>query len=432
MKGFPRLGPWMLCIALFICGWRVQNPFRELPASGDALEVIWGIEWYHDALFVSHRSPLFDPLIFHPTGWHTATLAHTPALFLVAQPFRIIGGPVFAYNALVVLSFIVVYAGCLRLFRLFHSSAAIIAAGSAVYTFMNFRWFRISGHQNVLWASALLPWFMYGLERIRRKEPPGISDVAFAGVIWAAMIHVSLYSVFLAPIAFVGWGLDLFAWRRLKVALAVGLVALIIAAPTLILYEVGKRADGMESFSVQELVTWSASINALPLPSVFHPLTPIRRLGESGYKGPRDETGRLSLGLCTVLLAICGLVVVSRSHRQYLRIAAVSAAGLVLSLGVFVRWNGDVVTVPTFGAVDRLLWRAGHALKPDVFVSAEVPAEFQSGLPLPGYGLAILVPFWEAGRVAARYALVAELGLIVLAGFALRALPRPVLFCVLA
>jgi hypothetical protein len=104
-----HLFPVVMCLALLAWGWRVRNPFQELPAHSDALEVIWGIEWYHDALFVRHASPLFDPLMFHPNGWHTATLAHTPAIFLLAQPLRSLGGPIFAYNSLAVLSCLIAF-----------------------------------------------------------------------------------------------------------------------------------------------------------------------------------------------------------------------------------------------------------------------------------------------------------------------------------
>ena len=81
-----KVAPWLAFTLMLLWGWRVYDLFNNIPAYGDALEVLWGIRWYHDALFIQHTSPLFTPLIFHPLGWYTATLAHTPVLFLLAQP----------------------------------------------------------------------------------------------------------------------------------------------------------------------------------------------------------------------------------------------------------------------------------------------------------------------------------------------------------
>jgi hypothetical protein len=68
-----RLVPWIPFWVLFAWGWRVRNPFTHIPAYGDVLEVLWGIEWYHRSILIQHTSPLFTPLVFHPLGWHTGS-----------------------------------------------------------------------------------------------------------------------------------------------------------------------------------------------------------------------------------------------------------------------------------------------------------------------------------------------------------------------
>src|SRR2546428_9881259 len=204
--------PWIMFFGRLTWGWRVRNPFTELPASGDALEVVWGIEWYHDALFVRHTSPLFTPLVFHPNGWHTATLAHTPLLFLLAQPFRAVGGPAFAYNVLAIASILIAFSGSLRLFKLFNSSLSIVTVSATVFTFLDFRWFRVGGHQHILWASSFLPWLLWRLEVMRRAPThvPERRQVIASGLIWGVMISFSLYSVFLGAAGFAIWGRQLF------------------------------------------------------------------------------------------------------------------------------------------------------------------------------------------------------------------------------
>jgi hypothetical protein len=65
-------------------------------------------------------------------------------------------------------------------------------------------------------------------------------------------------------------------------------------------------------------------------------------------------------------------------------------------------------------------------LKPSFFVSATLPADFNNIVPLPGYLLMAVVPFWESARVAARFSIVGGLMLCMLAAIALQHVPRAV------
>lgn len=149
--------PWLCFWTFFAWGWRVRNFFEDLPAYGDVLEVLWGIQWYHDSLFLRHSSPFFTPLVFHPVGWHTATLAYTPALFLLALPLYCLGGLGFAYNITSVLALIVAFAGMFRFARLFTSWPIAVVAALA-FTFWRMGWDWVSGHLNMVWVSGLLGW----------------------------------------------------------------------------------------------------------------------------------------------------------------------------------------------------------------------------------------------------------------------------------
>lgn len=166
-----RIFPWLAFALVLLWGWRVYDIINRIPAYGDALEVIWGIRQYHDALISNHTLPLFTPLVFAPNGWHTATLAHTPFLFLLAQPLCFIGGAAFAYNILVLASLLVAYAGSLNLLQQFTSLVPAVA-GALVFTFIFARWFRIYGHMNILWATSLLPWLLVELVAVKHEDNP--------------------------------------------------------------------------------------------------------------------------------------------------------------------------------------------------------------------------------------------------------------------
>ena len=120
MHTLVRSHRWLvwLCIwtpPLFILLWSARyNYLTEIPGYGDALELLGSVTWYADALRTG-QNPLFAPNVFHPTGWHTAALAHTPALLLPMALASLALPLVPVYNLTVLLAFPVAYAGMRRL-----------------------------------------------------------------------------------------------------------------------------------------------------------------------------------------------------------------------------------------------------------------------------------------------------------------------------
>ena len=110
-----RVLPWVPFLVLLAWGWPVDDVFHAVPSYQDALEVLWGIEWY--GAHFPDRDLLFYPLLFHPEGWHVATFAYGPAVFLPLLPLFRWGGAAFAYNAGALLSLFVAFAGMFRLAR---------------------------------------------------------------------------------------------------------------------------------------------------------------------------------------------------------------------------------------------------------------------------------------------------------------------------
>jgi hypothetical protein len=417
--------PWLGFTLVLLWGWRIYDLFNRIPAYGDALEVVWGIQQYHDALVNSHTLPLFTPLVFAPNGWHTATLAHTPFLFLFAQPFYIVGGVAFAYNALTLLSFGVAFAGSMKLMRQFVTSIPATAA-ALVFTFMNARWFRILGHLHILWAISLLPWLLVVLVELMRGEPDKKQSrklLISGGLIWGLMVNFSYYSIFLGAIAFAIWGRHLFSARRLKQAIAIAFVAAILSAPTLILYQIGSRQDKSQAWSIRDVEIWGVSPNSLFDVASAYPIPALRQLSKVIYSGPADESSTNRLGLITGLLTLLGVILTWRKRRERSGLLWLTGVAFVLSLGILLRWNGQELISPIFQPLDTLLWCLGRALKPDIFTSAMPQPPFDNGIPLPGFLLTAVVPFYESARVMSRYALVMGLGLITIAAIGLDRMP---------
>jgi len=420
-RAISLLLPWLCFGCLFVWGYRVRNIFTDIPAYGDALEVLWGAQWYRDAIFRWHSTPFFTSIVFHPVGWHTTTLAHTPALFLSSLPLSWMGGIAFSYNILVILAVAVSFAGMVRFSRLYVSPFLSVVVSLA---FAFWRWGRVGGHVHMLWAWGLLPWLAWAVEHTRRaRASRRLRWVVIAGIVWGGMIDLSLYGVFLGAVVFTAWGHRLLKLRWIGYLLIAASIALVLSLPTIALYAWGSQQDHIHPFGVEHNMWWGASLNSLAIPSVFHPLAPIREAARLVYSGPYNESGAMNFGMVTSVLALLGLFGIVRARPDSAGLAWLTSVGVILGLGLLLRWNGRVIHLPFLRPLNMLIWRVGRSLKPQVF-QATPPPPFISGVPLPGLILTALVPFWEGARTVSRYAVVGMLGATALAGVVLDGLPK--------
>jgi hypothetical protein len=415
-----QAAPWLLFLAILAWGWRAWDLVHAVPAYEDTLEVLWIARWYADALHGLHGVRLY-PLTFYPAGWHITTYGEGPSMLLLLLPLYWLGGAAFAYNVAVLLTFVLAFAGMLRLARpLVGNFGATIAA--LLFTFWGFRWYGIIGHMNILIATALLPWMLCFVERACSSHRRARIWLALAGVLWALMIISSPYFVFLGGILLLVWiggralGGSVSCRQAARSLILTGAVALILSGPYLIWFARETRLVGAAFFDMAEVSSWDASLNSLPIPHIYHPvLEPVARWL---YHGPVNEPGQANFGLLASLLALVGVVAAwpKRSWRPVLLVAGV---GLLLALGLTLKWNGDTVTWPALRVLNAALWRVGHFLKPAFFTSSEPPAPFDTAVPLPGMYLSALVPFWERARVLARYAYLASVGVFLLTALGL-------------
>ncbi len=80
-----KLVLWVPFWVLFALRWRVQNIFIYIPGYGDVLEVLWGIQWYYDSIFIEHKTPFFTSFVFSSLGMAYFNIGPY-AFFLFACP----------------------------------------------------------------------------------------------------------------------------------------------------------------------------------------------------------------------------------------------------------------------------------------------------------------------------------------------------------
>lgn len=410
--------PWIAFFVLLVWGWRLRNPLTDIPSYGDALEVIWGIEWYHKSIFHDHALPFFTDRIFYPGGFYSTTLNHTPFLLLIAQIFRVFGGSAFAYNCLILLAQGIAFAGAYRLLILHvNNPSAVISA--LMLTFWSFQWLRMEGHVPILFMLSLSPWMAYILVLWKTGRISYRKSVILNGVIWGAMINFTMYSIFIG-----GW-ITILVGRKVGLLIRSAIIALVLGSLTILLYYDAARKHELTHFGATHSSQWGASLNSLIIPSVYHPVEQIRNWSRSIYSGPYDESGIANIGSITLLLALIGAVSIVRRKELHSNshLFLLSFAGCLLALGQFLRWNGEFFSICAFEPITRVIWQIGQSLKPRLF-DTPLPQEVHCAVPLPSLLFSAIVPFWEGARVSSRYASVAILGLVPMAAIGLTTL-RP-------
>lgn len=416
-----------LFTALLLYGWRIMDLAHRVPAYGDTLEVLWAAQWYRDSLANSAASALLNPHVFYPEGWQLATSANGPGIFLFLIPLAEIGGWALAWNVLLLISLVVAFVGMYLVVRPF-SEPLTAGLAALLFTFWGARWIRLAGHFNILVGTALLPWLIFGVEKSTASPRRAIIWLVFVGVIWALMIAHSFYFLWLGGIVLACWLLGCrwngrLTWRvALKSLLVPGVVAVGLNLPLFILFRHGQQAAQTQPFNIHVVNAWGHSLNALFIPYLAHPWQAVREISARLYQGPFDGASFHNFGLAASILLLFSLLMGRRKEwRPFLLLTVV---GLVLALGVTLQWNHQTVQFPMVTAVNHLLWRIGHVLKPEIFPTAHTPELFAQAIPLPGWLLTAVIPFWEGARVAARFAFVAAMGFFPLVAFGLAAI-RP-------
>ena len=390
------------------------NPLHELPAYGDTLEVMWGADWYAHSLRTG-ASPFFYPDVFHPQGWYTGTLAHTPLFLLAMGLLGLVLPAAIPFNLAALASSVVCYMGMRRLLRLYIEPHWIVVIVGLLYTFWGARWLRLGGHLNLAWLSALLPWLAWLLltDRARRWK------IGVGGLIWALNIVSSLDGVWLGAAVLAAYLLARPRSEALKEVAGMTAVALLLSAPTLAAFQIGRSAGGGTFYDFAHISHWGASLNSLLVPAVFHPW--LQGWVHALYPGPYNESGVFNFGILVAPLAAVALVR-SKWTETRMRFALILAVGgLLLALGPVLRWSGEYVRWAPLAGLDQGLWRLGHAAKPELLVEFQ-PPQFATAVPLPGWAFYAFVPLSEGARVAARFGFVAALSLFPLIAVGLAAM----------
>ncbi|MEJ5201582.1 MAG: hypothetical protein WHV66_05050, partial [Anaerolineales bacterium] len=349
----------------------------------------------------------------YPQGWSMAYTEITPVMLLIALPFSFIGGATFAYNAAMLLTFILSGLGMfLWVQALTGNRAAALVAGT-IYAFLPYHFAHfLIGHLN-LSGIQWFPFYFWGLFEIFQKQDKAKQEkgwwkpAVLAGVMLGLIGWTSQYYLYMAVMV-TGWLVlaylvffERFRWREWgfwRQLLLMGLVALplvvVAVAPYVMLFQQG----GLPNRNISLVRMYSASPTDFLLPSTDHFLWG-KWVGEHFNRQMWVE-GTLYIGAVSLALAVLAFIKRRRiENRQFLALCVWGAAfALVLAMGIDLHWNGQSVEIPLPAVVSNALGRNA------------VP------IPLPGYILFYVFPFFAKLRALMRFGVFVLLFFSVAAG----------------
>ena len=415
VRGGVIKGRSVACIAGFIAAtvaltWPLAREFgRALPTVGgfpDALVQVFILNWDLRSL-ATHPLGVFDAPIFFPEKNTLAYMDHLLGEAVVAAPIAALTrNPAAAYNAVVVFSCIASAWAMYRLARLGGISSPGSFLCGLLFTFSPYRYSNMA-NLNLLQTEFLPLGIFFALRYSSRKRT---RDLLATGATLAVQSYFSWYytyflAVALAVLAFYQIAAGRFRWRELleRRVLTAGLATLALMLPGLVPYVMKRTELSRFGRSLGAASYWSADlldylrtnvqnrlfghvhwlvggqsywpglavvifawlgIRTLPrrddLPAATPAATPFRRI----------DAARQALGRAAMRYGDGGFFV------------SLTAVGFILSLG------------PVLKVAGRLLW-----------------------IPLPYTVLFFTVPGFSGMRASGRFAVLALLGSVLLAGF---------------
>ena len=428
----------------------------------DNLVWLYDLWWTKYTVFQGHGSPLFNPLLFAPFGYDVTLSETMVANKLLIAPVLAAASPVVAYNILLILSFVLTgLATYLFVYELTGNRAAALVGG-AILAFAPYRMHAMAAGWLPLISTQWLPLLFWSLERgVRRGQRRWF---VLGGVLLAANVLSSWYHAYVVgPFAVLyvvlrwrpwagrrgvisneimhkvevvhqvaghqacrpkrGYGLlhCIVTSRQPLVGLGLmlivtGLLVAPVALPVL------RGARGQMAWSLAEAEKWSASIEDLILPQIYHPLWGRQvlsaRTNVPSY--PWYAPGFVALGFGPLGLMALGLW---RRRREGALTALLVCAVLsfILALGTTLHWDGERVYIAVPEGVARVFARGMRfvmerlAVNPASYAVIQRPGAIP--VPLPGLAVFLFLPFASALRTMYRFGLITTFSVAVLAGY---------------
>lgn len=400
---------------------------------------LYDLWWFKYSLFEANISPWFNPRMFHPFGYDVGLSETIFASKALGLPFSMLGGEVVTFNLLVLASFALSgFTMYLLVLRVTRNAWAALLAG-VVYAFAPYRIHALAAGWLPLLPTQWLPLTVLYLDKAldERRVRAGALAGLFAALSALSSWYYAYMLALIVPLYVLARARP---WRSYlvdrRVWLAAGAFLAVVAIFTVpIIIPARGLASSSSTWTLAYADRWSASLDDLFLPNVYHPLwgDAILRLRAKVPEYPWYAPGFIYLGAVPLILALLALTRIAGGLGQRARRgrAALAWSGLVsavLALGTTLHVLGERVYLPVTAAIEQgfsrlMIVMAGRlALHPAVY--SPLRAVNAIPLPLPGLLAFLFLPLFSAMRHWYRFGVITTLAVAILAGIGAAALLR--------
>ena len=408
---------WFFLLAVIFTRPLVLRMGNEIAGEiGDNIYFIWMIGWVKKALFKLGVNPMNVWFLNYPKGWNMAHTEITPAQLALGEIFTFFGSETFAYNAALLLSFML--SGVFMFLWVRHlsgSTAAGLLSGT-IFACLPYRQAHfLAGHLN-LSGTQWLPLFFWGWFDLFSSSTNQDSEkinikaaiTAASGLGLTALTSQYYFFMMVIVAGFQGlWMVLIHQREKLKSKAfwkSFGLfilfsIPLLLAAELPFLKLAG--AGGMPDRDWGGVRMYSAGLSDYLLPGTTHFL-----FGKwVGAHFNRDIwiEATLYVGIIALALFLYAMIT-GKNETLWIRQMLISGAviAVVLSMGTDLHWNAESVELPLSGFPAEKLGRQTLPIL------------------LPGFFFFKFFPFFAKLRAMMRFGIFALLFTSCGAGFALQ------------
>jgi hypothetical protein len=317
--------------------------------SVDAEQFLWAYWWFRRSLVVQHISPFWTPLLYYPEGVSLRYFTTNTLHALLAIPLQAIFGLVMTFNLIGLAIFV---AACISMvwlaYDLSGSRAGALVAGVA-FAFAPMQVFHWRVGQYNMLSVEFLPLYMLCLRRVLQADARRWRWVLAAAVAlacaalcdWQFLIFLGLYSLLAVVAALLG---DRRRWRSiLGPALLVAALAAGVLLPYVLPMLGELSSDSYMLRSEDDTIIHAADVKAFVVPN---PASRFWGDWATAQLAPLSDIGVVqtvvSVSLVTLALAAVGTLRRWRQARFWL-----ITGGLfwLLSLGPRLKWFGTLTDI---------------------------------------------------------------------------------------
>ncbi|MCU1447933.1 MAG: hypothetical protein JWP02_103, partial [Acidimicrobiales bacterium] len=343
---------WVPILAPLAVFWRSVAGFHLL-APGDGYEHYLPLHILAARAWRAGHLPAWNPFGF---SGYPLMATNQAAVFYPPNALFIVAGPAIANNLTVVFSFAIAGAGAFLLGRrLCGDDVGALVAGLG-FAFCGFMFAHI-GHQSMIASISWLPWTLLGFDLVRQRITPLRLSLA-SGALALALIagHSQMFALVGLALGIYAGALAVLEWREtrgrpLLVAAVVGVVACGLAAVQLVPTLSILRETDRSKLSYADATSFSYMPSDVPLIAfpylngAPYPTNPF----SSPYRGHWNLTELSGYpGMAVLALAGAGLGALRRDRRS-VALVAVGATTLLMAVGATTPIGRVVYHVPLFG-----------------------------------------------------------------------------------